>query len=89
MSELTVEIFKKELEKGLDKGFEKQAVLINSAFQAHQDHFDKQVDDLRNDLKTDIIRVEAKVDKALHTEIIRLDARLIRVEQKLGINPAH
>lgn len=62
----------KDLKKVLDEGFEKQAVLINSAFQGHQEHIGKRfeivdnrfesVDKQLDELKTDINRVEAKVD---------------------------
>lgn len=91
MSELNSEVFKKEL----SKGFEEQARLINNAFQDQKDYIDQQtnkingrIDLLQDELKTDIHRVEAKVDKAIYSEFSHFEARLKRVEQKLGINPA-
>lgn len=83
MSELKL----KDIEKVIDRGFEKQAVLINSAFQEQKDHFDRLIADLQEDLKGDITRIETKLDRALYTELVHLEARVKRVEQKLGIKP--
>ena len=90
MPELTKEHFDQQL-KGLvtqtdlkaafETAFDKQAVLINNAFQTHSDHFDEQI----NAVRTDIQRVETKVDKALHTEYVNLEVRVKRLEQKIGI----
>jgi hypothetical protein len=89
MSELTIQ----DVEKAIDKGFEKQAIFINRAFEAQANHFegrlDKKIDDLRDDLKSDIHRVEAKVDKALHVEYINLEVRVKRIENKLGLTPTN
>ena len=46
MAEITI----KDIERVIEKGFDKQAVLINNAFQAHSDHFDKQISGLRDDI---------------------------------------
>jgi SMC interacting uncharacterized protein involved in chromosome segregation len=84
MAELTLD----QLNQALDHGFEKQAVIINAAFQGQQDHFDKLINDVKEDLKGDILRVETKVDRALYTELTHLEARVTRLEQKSGISPA-
>ena len=92
MPELTI----KDIEKVVDKGFEKQAVLINNAFQTHTYHFDKKINGVEqglrteiarveDSLKTDIQRVEIKVDRALHTEYVNLEVRVKRIEQKIGL----
>jgi hypothetical protein len=56
MSELTIQ----DVEKAIDKGFEKQAIFINRAFEAQANHFegrlDKKIDDLRDDLKKPSLR---------------------------------
>jgi hypothetical protein len=88
----------KDIEKLLDKGFEKQAVMINSAFQDQKDHFDRLINDLSSDLsdvksdlngvKGDLTRIESKLDRALYTELIHLEARVKRLETKTGIKTA-
>ena len=96
MPELTKEYFDQQLkglvtkadletafETSLEVAFDKQAVLINNAFQAHSDHFDEQIDGV----KTDIQWVETKVDKALHTEYVNLEVRVKRIERKLELKP--
>jgi len=94
MPEITI----KEIKKVIDDGFEKQAVLINNAFQAHTEHFDDKLDklgsrmdgkleQLEDRLSTDIKRVEAKVDQALHVEYINLEVRVKRIENKIGLEP--
>lgn len=75
----------KQIKGLLDEGFEKQAVLINHAFQAHSDHLDTKLDNLKDELKTDIGRVEAKVDRALYTDLTHLEARVKRLERKTGL----
>jgi len=84
MAVLTKEYF----EEALEAGFEKQAVLINNAFQAHSEHFDKQINGL--DLKigkveTSISGIEARVDRALHTEYVNLEVRVKRLEHHTGL----
>lgn len=92
MPEVTI----KDIEKVVDKGFEKQAVVINNAFQAHTKHFDQKINGVEqglkaeiirveDSLKTDISRVEIKVDRALHTEYVNLEVRVKRIEQKIGL----
>ncbi len=81
MADLTLKDIEQVLDKGLEHGFEKQAVLINNAFQEQKDHFDN----LIADLKGDIQRVETKLDRALYTELTHLEARVKRLEQKTGI----
>lgn len=51
MAQLTLETFDKILKERLDKGFEEQAILINRAFQAQKDYFDKRLDDIENELR--------------------------------------
>lgn len=56
MKELTKEHFDKQLQNlvtktVLEEAFEKQAILINRAFQAQQDYFDKRLDAIENELK--------------------------------------
>ena len=89
------EAIEKSVEKIVEKGFEKQAVLINSAFQAHTEHFDNKLDNLEGRLKTDIkkvedglIRVENKVDRALHKEYTNLEGRVTKIENHLNIKPS-
>ena len=80
--------------KHLEKAFDKQAVLINNAFEDQKNYIDQQahkvggrIDLLQDELKTDIHRVEAKVDKALYSEYVNLETRVKRVEHKLGLKP--
>ena len=91
----TKDEFRKELAKGLDQSFEKQAVLINNAFQSHSDHFDKIIADMKKDMDASFEKVEnrldtveSKIDRALYAEAIHIETRLKRVEQKLGIETA-
>lgn len=95
MTQLTLETFKKALKEGLDHGFEEQAMFINGASQTQKDHFDKLLVDLKKDMDQRFDKidgrleiVESKLDRALYTEVVHLEARLKRVEQKLGIKPA-
>ena len=83
MPEITI----KAIEKALDKGFKKQDVFINKAFQSHADHIDQRINSLEDNLKTDIQRVETKVDRALHVEYVNLEVRVKRIEHKLGLKP--
>lgn len=102
MAELTKEYFdqqlnglvtKTDLETAFETAFDKQAVFINNAFQANQDYMDRQfatkldIESVKDELKTDISRVEAKVDKALHTEYVNLEVRVKRIERKLELKP--
>lgn len=51
MTQLTLETFDKILKERLDKGFEEQAILINRAFQAQKDYFEKRLDTIEQELK--------------------------------------
>ena len=98
MTELSI----KDIEKVVNGAFDKQAILINNAFQDQKDHFDKQttgldkgldglnkkIDDVKDELKTDIQRIEIKVDKALHTEYFNLEVRVKRLERHTGLKTA-
>ncbi len=79
MPELTI----KDVEKVFDKGFEKQALMINNAFQEQKGHIDKQlvaqtahIEEQIDNLRTDFQRIETKVDKALHVEYVNLEVRV-------------
>ena len=67
MPELTI----REIEKAINKANEDQAVMINNEFEAQKDHFDQQ-----------LIRIEAKLDKALYTDLTHLEARVTMLEHK-------
>lgn len=79
----------------LEGQFEKQAVLINNAFSGQKEHFDKRLDGVDRrfdslDSKVDKIDerlqvVETKLDRALYTELTHIEARLRKVEEKVGI----
>ena len=91
MPELTI----KDIEKVVETGFEKQAVFINNAFQAHTDHFDKKINEVEQGLKADIAKidnrlqtVETKVDRVLHMEYVNLEVRVKRLEHHTGLKPA-
>jgi hypothetical protein len=63
----------------LNDGFEKQALLINAAFQNQTDHMDKRFDALEQRMdkaETRLETVEHKLDRALYKEIPRLDTRI-------------
>lgn len=47
------------------------------------DKLDKKVDKIDERLQT----VETKLDRALYTEVVHLETRLRRVEEKVGIKP--
>lgn len=55
----------------LDEQFEKQALLINRAFQAQKDHFDKRLDELDRRIA------------ALEKKIMALEARMTRLENEM------
>ncbi|OGE80754.1 MAG: hypothetical protein A3E98_02645 [Candidatus Doudnabacteria bacterium RIFCSPHIGHO2_12_FULL_48_11] len=59
------------------------AVMIKNRFDAAAGD----LSDLKDELKTDISRIEAKVDKALHVEYVSLEVRVKRLEQKVGLKP--
>ncbi|MDP4001288.1 MAG: hypothetical protein Q8P83_03535 [bacterium] len=73
----------KQIKDTLQDGFEEQGRFIDSAFQDQKEHFDELINDLRDDLKGDIERVETKLDRALYTELTHLEARVKRLEQKV------
>ncbi len=95
MNELTKEHFDQQLKNlvtqtGLEAAFDKQAILINQAFQGHTEHMDERfekVDQRFDKIEDHIERIETKVDKALHTEYINLEVRVKRIEQKVGLKP--
>lgn len=97
MAELTLENFKKILNKELEKGFDNQALLINSAFQAQKDLLDEKFDAIDGrfsdmDGRFDTLEerlgiVETKLDRALYTELVYIETRLRKVEEKVGIKP--
>ena len=92
-------VTQEDFKDALEEGFDKQAILINNAFQTHSDHFDKQIngldlkiDGVKQELKADIGKidtrlqtVEIKLDRALHTEYVNLEVRVKRIEQKIGL----
>lgn len=99
MGELTKEYFdqqlgqlvsKKDLGTVLDKRFDKMAAMIKSGF----DHtatiqdvkiLNQKIDKVGDRLQT----VETKLDRALYTETVHLETRIKRLEEHVGIKPAH
>lgn len=92
MRELTAEILKKELEKG----FEKQALMIKRGFDETASKTEiKSVESRLTGVEGEMLKVHDrlttvghKLDSVLYKEFDRIETRLKRVEQKLGINPA-
>ena len=96
MTELT----QKDLETALDKRFDKMAVMIKNGFDNTATK--KELEEVRMDLKTDIASlqadvvkiddglkvVETKLDKALYTEIVKLETRVKKIEEHLGMKPS-
>lgn len=62
------ELNTQNLTKILEEQFEKQAVLINSAFQGQKDHFDKQLHSLEKRLTSRIEALESEM-KALSAKV--------------------
>ena len=90
MTELNAENFGKILKEKLDEGFEAQARLINTAFQGEKEHLDERFDNV--DQRLDKVEerlgvVETKLDRALYTELVHLETRIKRIEEKVGIKP--
>lgn len=86
MPELTI----KEIKKVIDQGFQKQAVMINSAFQGHTEHMDNRFEKIEGRLEgveDRLERVETKLDRALHVEYVNLEVRVKRIENKIGLKP--
>lgn len=95
MTELTREYFdekldtlvsKKDLETTLDERFDKMAVMIKAGFDntaTKQDFvvLNDKIDGIDERLKL----VETKLDRALYTEVTHLEARIRRLEEKVGI----
>lgn len=76
----------KTLETLLDERFEKQARMIKTGFDNTATRQD--VEHIRDDIaKIDerLQIVEAKLDRALYTEYVHLEARVKRLEEKAGI----
>ena len=70
----------------LDEKFEKQAQMIAKGFDNTANKQD--VDEIRSDIaKLDerLHVVEIKLDRALYTEITHIEARVKRLEEKVGI----
>lgn len=85
MAQLT----KKELEESLDRRFEEQARIINSGFEQTATKQDFKVLNKRFDKVEDRLQVvEIKLDRALYTETVHLEARIKRLEEKVGIKPS-
>ncbi|MBI2356069.1 MAG: hypothetical protein HYV13_02600 [Candidatus Doudnabacteria bacterium] len=61
------------------------AVMIKNGFDNAASRQD--LVDLKDELKTDISRIESEVDKALHVEYVSLEVRVKRIENKLGLKP--
>ena len=94
---LTLKQVKKVVVETMEVGFEKQAVLINQAFQNQTDHFNgkfnqidrkfHQIDQKFNGLNEKIDRIENKVDRALHKEYTNLEGRVKKIENHLNLKP--
>ena len=89
MAELTKEHFDQQLKSlvtqtALETAFDKQAVLINNAFQAHSDHFDQRLDKIET--KVDVI--QGKLDNILYKEVVQIETRVKKIEQHLGLKAA-
>lgn|SRR3989338_4081961 len=88
---------KSDLTEAVEAGNENLAQIINTAFQEQKDHLDEKfeaidqrfvaVDEQIKEVNDTLHVIEAKVNKALNIEYVRLEKRLKVVEQKLGIKP--
>ncbi|MBI4053975.1 MAG: hypothetical protein HY397_01440 [Candidatus Doudnabacteria bacterium] len=87
------ELDQKILEKILDDRFEKQAIMIKAGFDYTATKEDlKGVEGRLTGVESSLEKiderlqtVEAKLDRALYTEYIHLEARVKRLEEKAGI----
>ena len=69
----------KELTAYADQQTEKLAGIVNTAFQEQKDHFDQRFDVVEESFGV----VETKLDRALYTELTQLEARVVRLEQRI------
>lgn len=81
-------VSKKDLETTLDQRFDKMGQMINSAFQGQKEHLDERFDGVNERLdkvEERLAVVETKLDRALYTEVVHLETRIKRLEEKVGI----
>lgn len=76
----------------IDQRHEEMALMVARGFERVYTDLDEVKNDLgkKLDQLDERVRiVETKLDKALYTEITHIESRLRKVEEKVGIKPAH
>lgn len=93
MSELTKEYVKKlfdEQNKHIDGRIDKMAAMIKHGFDNTSTSQNFEVLNQKNDKVYDRLQtVETKLDRALYTDNVHLERRIKRLEEHVGIKPAH
>lgn len=92
MPELTI----KDVEKVINDGFEKQAMMIKRGFDETAGKIEmKSVESRLTGIENEILKIgdrlrttEDKLDRVLYKEIDRIEIRIKNIEQKLGIETA-
>ncbi len=88
MAELTQKYFDEQFEKlasSVKKGFDNTSTKQDfKELDQKIDNLESKVDKIDEGLQT----VETKLDRALYTELTHIEARVKRLEQKVGIKPA-
>lgn len=73
-----------DLAHKLETGFDQMGVMVARGFErtySDMDDLGKKIDNLDDRIKV----VETKLDRALYTELTHIEARLRKVEEKVGI----
>ena len=81
MEEKDLKQIKKAVDDSFKENFEKSFVKAFS--QVWEDNLEPAFDNVYNELQV----IQTKLDRALYTELIHLETRVKRLEQKAGITP--